>query len=168
MRPLLFAIVVARLFDCSIAHAQFWTRGPSLIGVGTRVRVGVIEEGPQRSSPFAVPTQRLQGTVHAIAPDTLYLDLSAAASTVAIPREAIRGVMMSTGRPSRLASAMDMGSAGALLFGLFLPSLVPHPERRFGPSWRPAVASAGIGFGAGAIIGALRPYEFWRVAWIPE
>jgi hypothetical protein len=167
MRPFLLAVVLSGLFDSVNAHAQFWTRGPSLIGVGMRVRVGVIE-GPQRSSPFARPTQRLQGIVHAIAPETLYLDLSNAANTVAIPREAIRGVQMSTGRPSRLASAMDMGSGGALLFGLFLPSLVPHPERRFGPAWRPAAASVGIGFGVGAIVGALRPYEFWRVAWIPE
>lgn len=149
------------------ADAQLWSRTPTLVDIGTRVRVGLVDSAQQRS-PFASPSRRLVGTVRAIAPETLYLDLPDGVSTLSIPRATIRGVRMSLGRPSRIASALDVGSGGAFLCALFLPGLYRHPERRFGPAWRPWVTSAAIGFGAGALVGAVHPYERWRIAWIPE
>jgi len=156
-------VAVMNLSIVSVAGAQL--RGtPRLIEVGDRVRIGIRQDTSRSTFEIA---QEVRGLVHAIAPETLYLELPARIGTVPIPRAAIRGVSVSTGTPSRAASALDFGSAGALL-GLVLSSFIPHPEQRFGSSARAAGASIGIGFGVCALIGALSPYERWRVAWIPE
>ncbi|MFN2566439.1 MAG: hypothetical protein ABR499_15695 [Gemmatimonadaceae bacterium] len=170
MRRFLLGVTAASLVNTTSVGAQLGRRAVPMIGVGTRVRVEVVEGTPQvfPQSPFSAVAQRLQGTVRAIAPETLYVALSNAAGTVAIPRVAIRRVEMSLGRPSRSASAMQVGTASAVLFALFMPSFVVQPERQFGSSERAAVVGAGIGFGMGALFGALRPYERWRLAWIPE
>jgi hypothetical protein len=165
MRWLLFTAAVTSLLHPRDASAQRGRELP-MIGVGTRVRVGVVDVISR--SPFASKAQRLQGTVRVIAAETLYVDLSNTVGAVAIPREAIQGVEMSLGRPSRSESAAGVGAVSAVLCALFLPSFVPHADRYFGSGWRGNVASAGIGFGAGALIGALRPYEHWRTSWIPE
>lgn len=166
MRRVFLTAIVASLFNSGGAAAQLGRRAPQFISVGDRVRVGIRDDTSR--APFALAAQRLRGTVHAIAPETLYLDLPSAIGTVPIPRAAIQGVEMSTGTPSRTVSALDFGSAGALLFGLFLPSFIPHAQQRFGSSGGAAAASAGIGLGIGALIGVLAPNERWRVAWIPE
>ena len=166
MRSIILAAVVASLLNSVGAAAQFGRHAPQLIGVGDRVRVGIRKDTSR--GPFGPTAQRLRGTVHAIAPETLYLDLSAVAGTVPIPRATISGVELSMGTPSRVVSALDVGSGGALLGGLFLPSFIPHSERKFGSSARAAVASAGIGFAVAALVGAVLPYERWRPAWIPE
>ena len=170
MRRFLLSAVLASLVNPTTVGAQSGRRAVPMIAVGTRVRVGVVEGVPQvfPQSPFAAVAQRLQGTVHAIAPETLYVDLSNAVGTVAIPRVAIQRVEMTLGRPSRSVSAMQVGTISAVLFALVLPSFVVQPERRFGSSERAAAVGAGIGFGVGTLIGALRPYERWRSAWIPE
>ena len=166
IRGAVVVVIVANFLNSTHAAAQLGRRAPLLIGVGDRVRVGIREDTSR--SPFAMAAQQIRGIVHAIAPETLYIDLPDAIGTVPIPRAAIAGVEMSSGRPSRTASALDVGSASALLGGLFLPSFIPRPKHTFGSSGGAFAASAGIGFGIGAIIGALLPYERWRVAWIPE
>ena len=166
MRQLLLISVVVGLLDSGSAGAQSGRRASLMIGIGARVRIGVADTA--RRPSLAWPAQRLQGTVRAIAPETLYLDLANVVGAVAIPREAIQGVAMSMGRPSRRESAMQLGTASAVLFALFMPSFVVQPERRFGSMERAAAASAGIGLGLGTLLGALRPYERWRTAWIPE
>jgi hypothetical protein len=170
MRRFLLGALAVILVNPTTVGAQLGRRAVHMVAVGTRVRVEVAEGVPQalRQPPFAAGAQRLQGTVHAISPETLYVALSNAVGTVAIPRATIRRVEMSLGRPSRRVSAMDVGTAGAVLFALFMPAFVVQPERRFGSSERAAAVGAGIGFGMGALFGALRPYERWRIAWIPE
>jgi hypothetical protein len=170
VRPFLLGAMLASVVNPATVDAQLGRRPAPMVAVGTRVRVGVVEGVPQPfpHALYAPVAQTLQGTVHAIASETLYVDLSNAIGTVAIPRIAIESVEMSTGRPSRRVSVLDVGTAGAVLFALFMPSFVVHAERRFGSSDRAAAAGAGIGFVAGALLGALRPYERWRFAWIPE
>ena len=163
-RVAIVAVAVMNLSIVSVAGAQF-LRKPRLIGVGDRVRIG-IRQDTSRSS--FVAAQQIRGIVDAIAPETLYLELPGPIGSVPIPRAAIQGVYVSTGTPSRAASALDFGSAGALLGGLFLPSFIPRAQQRFGSSGRAVAAGVGIGFGVSALIGALFPYEHWRVAWIPE
>jgi hypothetical protein len=163
-RIAIVVVAVMNLLIVSVAGAQLLRR-PRLIEVGDRVRIG-IREDTSRSTFLA--GQQIHGIVHAIAPETLYLELPRPIGTVPIPRAAIQGVYVSTGTPSRAASALDFGSAGALLGGLFLPSFIPHAQQRFGSPARAVAASTGIGFGVSALIGALFPYEHWRVAWIPE
>lgn len=145
-----------------------------MVEIGTRVRVGVADRVPgipdrMPSSPFHASVQRLQGTVRAIAPDTLYVDLANTVGQVAIPRVMIQGVEMSLGRPSRARSALEAGTTGAVILALFLPSFVVDPGSRwFGSSGRATTAAAVIGFSTGALLGLIRPYERWRIAWIPE
>jgi hypothetical protein len=170
MRRFLLGAMAVSLVNPTTVGAQLGRRAVPMVAVGTRVRVEVVESVPQvfPQSTSAAAAQRLQGTVRAIAPETLYVNLSNAVGTVAIPRVAIQRVGMSLGRPSRRVGAMEVGTAGAVLFALFMPAFVVQPERRFGSSERAAGVGAGIGFGVGALLGALRPYERWRIAWIPE
>jgi hypothetical protein len=164
MTRIAIVVAVMNLSIISVAGAQLLGK-PRLIEVGDRVRIGIRQD---TSRSTFVAGQQIRGTVHAIAPETLYLELPGPIGTVPIPRAAIRGVYVSTGTPSRAASALDFGSAGALLGGLFLPSFIPHAQQRFGSSGRAVAASVGIGFGVSVLIGALFPYEHWRLAWIPE
>jgi len=170
MRRLLLSAMLASLVNPPTVDAQSGRRAVPMIAVGTRVRVDVVEGVPQvfPQSPFAAVAQRLQGTVRAIAAETLYVDLSNAFGTVAIPRLAIQDVAMSLGRPSRSVSALHVGTISAVLSALVLPAFVVQPERRFGSSDRAAAVGGGVGFVVGTLIGALRPYERWRIAWIPE
>jgi len=165
IRLVFLTAIVASLLNSTTATAQFGRASP-LISVRDRVRVGVRND-TSRSS-FTGSAQYIRGTVQAIAPDTLYLDLPSGVGTFAIPRVAIRGVELSTGTPSRAVSALDFGSAGGFLGGLFLPSFMARPEHRFGSRGGAVAASAGIGFAVGALVGGLFPRERWRVAWIPE
>ena len=165
-RSVVVLTIIANFLNSTTATAQLWRLAPQLIGVGDRVRVGIRDDTSR--GPFAMAAQHIRGTVHAIAPETLYVDLPDAIGTGPSPRAAIAGVEMSTGAPSRTGCALDVGSAGALLGGLFLPSFIRRADHRFGSSGGAFVASAGIGFGIGALIGVLVPYERWRVAWIPE
>jgi hypothetical protein len=111
----------------------------------------------------------LEGTVVAIAPETLYVDLANAVGRLAIPRVMIQGVEMSLGRPSRARSALDAASGGALVFALLFSAYVVDPDSRwFRSSGRAAGAGAVIGLGTGLVLGFILPYERWRIAWIPE
>ena len=166
IRGAIFATAVVTLLNAPAAGAQLWRRPPQLIGVGDRVRVGIRDDTSR--APLAMAGQHIHGIVHAIAPETLYIDLPQALGTIPVPRAAIRGVQVSMGTPSRAATAVDFGSGGALLGGLFLPSLIPHARQRFGSFGKAAAAGVGIGLGIGALIGALLPHEYWGVAWIPE
>lgn len=145
-----------------------------MVDIGTRIRVGVADRIPGvpdriPNSPFPRSVQRLQGTVRAIGPDTLYLDLSNTPSRLAIPRVMIQGVEMSLGRPSRARSALEAATVGAAILALLVPAYVVDPGSRwFGSSGRATAAGAVIGFSAGTLFGLLRPYERWRIAWIPE
>jgi hypothetical protein len=180
MRVMLFATLLASLIGPPDLGGQIdlgrqidERRWP-MVGIGTRVKVGVVDRVPgvpdrMPNSPFATSVQRLQGTVRAIAAETLYVDLSNTTGRVAIPRVMIEGVEMSLGRTSRARSAFEAATAAGLLFALFLPSFVVDPDSRwFSSDGRAASAGAVIGLGVGTVFGFLWPYERWRIAWIPE
>lgn len=129
----------------------------SMIMVGSRVRVTVTDTALR--SPYARPgrLRLIAGTVRAIAPDTIRLEVSAIDPPVAIPRILIYKVERSLGR-GRAGSARDAaltgGGVGALLMGLFDEKV--------------RLAIFGSGYAVGALVGAVRPYERWAQAWIPE
>ena len=154
------------LIGPSNAGAQ--PRAPTvyMVDIGARVRVDVTDRFAQ--SPFSPFAQRVQGTVRAIAPDTLYLDLPNTVGTIAIPRIMIQAVATSLGKDSRRASALETGTIAAVIFALVLSSEPVQSERRFGSHWYAAAVGAGTGFGAGVLLATLRPYERWRSAWLPE
>jgi hypothetical protein len=174
MSRLTAATLLAALITPPDLAGQVDTSRWPMVEIGTRVRVGVADRVPgipdrTPNWPFPRSVQRLQGTVRAIAPDTLYIDLSNTVGRLAIPRLMIHGVEMSLGRPSRARSAVEAGAAGAAILALLVPAFVVDPGSRwFGSSGRATAAGAGIGFSAGVLFGLLRPYERWRTAWIPE
>jgi hypothetical protein len=170
---MLIAVSMAALVASDLA-GQADTGRWRMVEIGSRVRVGVADRipgVPDRTADglFPIFVQRLQGTVHAIAPETLYLGVSNAAGRVAIPRIMIERVEMSLGRPSRARSALEAGTVGAVALALLVPAYVVDPDSRwFRSSGRATAAGAVIGLGVGALLGFLRPFERWRVAWIPE
>ena len=166
MRRLLLVAALASLTTAERSAAQSEAGTIQMVGVGMRVQVGVVEGPPQSS--MAAPAQDLRGTVRAIVPETLYLDITSISRTVAIPRRSIESVRLSLGPLSRRDSAILDGMIGGAIVAVLLPSFVVQPERRFGSMDRATLAGAGIGFGAGALLGALRPIERWLVAWLPE
>jgi hypothetical protein len=174
MRRMLLATSLAALITPPDLGGQIDAPRWPMVEIGTRVRVGVADRIPgvpdrMPGWPFPTSVQRLQGTVRAIAPDTLYVDLSNTVGRLAIPRVMIQGVEMSLGRPSRARSALEVGTAGAVILALLVPSYVVDPDSRwFGSSRRATAVGAVVGFSAGALFGLIRPYERWRIAWIPE
>jgi hypothetical protein len=129
----------------------------SMVTEGIRVRVAVTDTVLR--SPYARPgrLRRIVGTVRAIAPDTIRLEVSATDPPVAIPRILIYTVERSLGR-GREGSARDAaligGGVGAVLMGFFDEKI--------------QMAIFGSGYAVGALVGAVRPYERWEHAWIPE
>ena len=174
MSRLLLAASLAALITPPDLGGQVDAARWPMVEIGTRVRVGVADRVPgvpdrMPNWPFPTSVQQLQGTVRAIAPDTLYIDLSNTVGSLAIPRVMIRGVAMSLGKPSRARSALEAGTVGAAILALLVPAYVVDPDSRwFGSSGRATTAGAVIGFSAGVLFGLIRPYERWRIAWIPE
>ena len=129
----------------------------SMVSVGNRVRVAVTDT--VLPSPDTRPGRLRQviGTVLGIAPDTIYLQPAPNDPPVAIPRILIYKVEASLGS-DRVGSAGDAaligGGMGALLIGFVREKLK-----------MPIFAA---GYALGALVGAVRPYERWKEAWIPE
>lgn len=128
-----------------------------MVSVGSRVRLAVTDTVLTTPYARAGRLRQVIGTVLGIAPDTIRLQPSPNDPPVAIPRILIYTVEMSLGR-GRAGSAGDAalvgGGLGAVLMG-FLPEKLQMP----------LFAS---GYVLGALVGAVRPYERWREAWIPE
>jgi hypothetical protein len=138
---------------------------PSTVAVGMRVRVSIASEILQ--SPFASRDERLLGTIHAISPDTLYLQLPNVIGVAAIPRRSIRRVEIGVG-PSHRGNAVRAGILGASFFGLRLWAVnEDSTTRRFGHSWQAAAVGSAVGFGLGAWLGSKYKTERWRAARLP-
>jgi hypothetical protein len=173
VKRLTVAALLTVVITAGLAGQADTARWPT-VAIGSRVRVGVTDRIPGLPDrtpnwPFPTAVQRLYGTVHAIAPETLYVSLSNTAGYVAIPRLMINQVAMSLGRPSRARSAVEAGTVGAALFALLVPAYVVDPDSRwFRSSGRATAAGAVLGLGAGLLLGSIFPYERWRIAWIPE
>ena len=136
-------------------HAQ--GGDPSMVQVGTRVRLSVTATAlpSPRSRPGRL--RQIIGTVRDIAPDTIRLEVSADSPSVAVPRILLYRVERSLGR-TRAGSAGDAaligGGIGALLTGFFRE--------------KDLAIVLGSGYAIGGLVGAVRPYERWEHAWIPE
>ena len=160
MRALVYALGVAIALAHPVVHplaAQF----PSDVAVGTRLRVALPDSLPQ---VWAFREQWVRGEVAALAADTLYLRLPGTASPVAIRRSSIKRLDRSLGVPtppeSAVRGAVGWGIVGALWGVVFRSTNAPDwRDRSVGEA---AAIGAGIGAGAGFILGALFPTERWR------
>jgi hypothetical protein len=159
---LLRAAMVAALLVPTGAGAQ---REVRMADVGSRVRVGVIESPRLSPDDPLTPQLRIRGTIHEIAPDTLYLEVSNTTSIMAIPRIRIQVVELSL-RVSRRGSAVESGFTGGSILALLGPLV--NGTRETGAELKAAAAGAALGFVGGALLGALYPFERWRIAWLPD
>jgi hypothetical protein len=128
-----------------------------MVSVGSRVRVAVADTILTIPHRRVTRVRQLIGTVLSIEPDTIRLETSPTDPPAAIPRILIYTIELSLGR-GRAGSAGDAaligGGAGVLLVAFVRESLK-----------MPIFAG---GYALGALVGAIRPYERWKVAWIPE
>ena len=139
------------------AAAQF----PAELAAGARVQVMVPDS--VRQEPLWPRQQTLIGTVARVGGDTLYLVLPSTTGEVAVPRSSIRTLAVSRGVPSRAESALRHGArvalTGAATFFLMRQADADGPYRSPGEA---AAIGGAIGFGIGAILGAISPSERWR------
>lgn len=164
------AAAVACLLGPLNGGAQFTTLRAAAVDTtvekGARIRVSVASAF--RQSAFGSRVERLRGTVRAISPDTLYVELPNVVGAVAIPRASIRRVEISLG-PSRRGRALQAGTICAVIFGLRMWVAHEDPRsRRFGEAWQAVAIGGAIGFSAGAWFGSRWPYERWRAARLPD
>lgn len=154
MRSLTMTMTAVCLTLPISAHAQ---GDLFMVEVGTRVRLSVTETvlPSPRSRPGRL--RQVTGTVREIASDTIRLEVSADSPSVAVPRILLYKVERSLGR-TRAGSAGDAaligGGVGALLQSFFKEKHV--------------AIILGSGYALGGLVGAVRPYERWEHAWIPE
>lgn len=156
-------LAIAPLLALGTSPTALQAQFPAEVGIGARVQVWVPEPYRQEAGPAR--RQLLRGTVAALSPDTLRLSIPGAVGTVAIPRESVRRLQLSRGRPSRPASGFERavgGAAGAAISW----ALLNDPRRTGGPhyrtDWRAAGVGAAWGGGFGAVVGLLFPHEQWR------
>jgi hypothetical protein len=136
--------------------------------VGARVRVDIADRVVW--SPFQ-PTEiarHVRGVISRVSPDSLYLNPADSVGDIAIARLLIRRIDVSLGPPSRIKSALEVGSSGASILAVLFYVARDNRNRPFGSSLRAAAIGAGVGFGIGGLIGFVVPYERWRPAWLPE
>lgn len=155
MRPVLLITVAA----CLTMPAALGAQGSAYTMVRVDERVRLALTARVLPSPGARPgrLRHVAGTILAIEPDTIYLAVSADEPPAAIPRIFIFSVERSRGidrSDSAYDAALIGGGAGVLLMGLF-----DDPLKWW--VW-------GSGYAIGAVVGAVRPYELWETAWIPE
>jgi hypothetical protein len=151
-RPLLFALALS-LPPLSAAPAQW----PSELAQGGRVQVQLPEQQYQLDARRG---QLVRGRVTGLAADTLYLAVTDSLGPLAIPRRLIQRIAVSRGVPSRGASAIRRGIAsgiGGALLGLGIGLLDDDIDDSDA-----ALIGAAIGFGTGAVSGALWPHERWK------
>jgi hypothetical protein len=133
---------------------------PEEIAAGSRVRVRLPEKEYQFDGRRG---HLLRGRVRALSPDTLYLAVTDSIGPIAIPRSVISQLALSRGVPSRAESAVKRGLLNGVLSALVVVAMY---ELEDSPGdWSTgtvALAGGGIGFGLGAIFGAIYPRERWK------
>jgi hypothetical protein len=100
--------------------------------------------------------------VSRLSPDTLYLAITDSVGPLPIPRRLIQRLDYSRGVPSRLSSALTRGLVGGAVWAAAL-ALWNELEEDPGTSTGTAALIGGaVGFGTGAIVGAIFPIERWK------
>jgi len=147
-----FALLLSLTTAFVAPHAEA-QRAESL-AAGVRVRVTVPDS--LRQQAFGRRTRTLVGTLARVSPDTVWLHVGGP-DTVRFARTGLRRVETSRGA-SRLASAFEFAVFSGLFYGLAAYTVADDADR-----WRHAREYGGTAAGFGFIVGAVRPYERWRV-----
>jgi hypothetical protein len=151
-RSALLALAIG-LVPVSAALAQW----PSELAPGARVQVQLPEHQYQSDARRG---HLVRGRVAAVTADTLYLAVADSLGPLAIPRPLVQRVDLSRGVPSRGASAIRRGIGGGIsgaLVGWAIGALDDDID-----DGDAALIGGAIGFGTGALFGALFPRERWK------
>ena len=158
MRLLPGWMLVAAL-GTTVAAQGLEAQWPAEIVPGARVRARLPEMQYQQGNQRG---HLLRGRVSRLSADTLYLAITDSVGPLAVPRHLIQRLDYSRGVPSRLSSALTRGLvSGAVLAGTLalFNELWEDPGTSTGDA---ALIGAAIGFGTGAIVGAIFPIERWK------
>jgi hypothetical protein len=162
---LAFALFVATTrLDAQFTTAL--THEPTVVPVGARVRLQFVG-----SIPTAFTAQKITGTPRGIAADTVYLQLSALAQPIAIPRDRVRRVELSISPGSRRNAAIQGGVITAAFMATQMWFSHQNPKSRvYEKEWQAVSIGAGMGFALGGYVVWRwnRPFEVWRDARLPE
>jgi hypothetical protein len=157
--PLLLAAPVARAQSTSPSGTPF----DGAVTAGARVRVTLPDS--VRQGALLPHRQAVVGTVARVAGDTLVLEVPSARGTLAVARGDLRALAVSRGVPGRAESALREGLNLAIGVGLAFAIVRTSDDRDARPfrsAGEAALAGGAIGFGTGALLGAVRPSERWR------
>ena len=157
MRRSMFATVLLMVTLATPLAAQF----PAQVAPGARVRL--IVRDSTRQEPLLPRQQIIMGTVTALGGESLSLTVPFTEGALEIPRSSVRQVSVSLGVPSRGESALRKGVEFGVSFALsmYVAHLVDD-EELFDSGGDAALVGAGVGFGVGALLGAISPSERWR------
>jgi hypothetical protein len=161
MKPSLLPALLAFLSGiCSSPADAQW---PDRLTPGTRIRVRLPEVQYQETVRRG---HLIRGRVTALAPDTLYVAVTDSVGPLAVPRSLIRHLDLSRGVPSRGSNALRQGIIQGAVSALTLVLLLELDDRQY-DTGEAALVGGGVGFGIGAIFGALFPRERWKSLRIP-
>jgi hypothetical protein len=139
------------LINPMAARAQTTAALPS----GARVRIELSDS--LRPFPLARRTRVMVGRLARATPDTLFLQIGSP-DTLRIARSTVRQLSISLGA-TRSRSAAEQ----ALITSLTVAAVTYAAGERNGVTRNDRALTMGaVGFGFGALLGALRPYEHWR------
>ncbi|HZN96128.1 MAG TPA: hypothetical protein VFB61_00180 [Gemmatimonadales bacterium] len=132
---------------------------PAEIVPGARVQARLPEMQYQKGNQRG---HLLRGRVSGLSSDTLYLAITDSVGQLAVPRHLIQRLDYSRGVPSRLSSALTRGLVGGAVLAATLALLNEVQEDPSTSTGDVALIGAAIGFGTGAILGAIFPTERWK------
>jgi hypothetical protein len=132
---------------------------PAEIVPGARVRARLPERQYQQGNQRG---HLLRGRVSRLSADTLYLAITDSVGPLAIPRQLIQRLDYSRGVPSRLSSALTRGLVGGAVLAATLALWNELDEDSGTSTGDAALIGAAVGFGTGAIVGAIFPIERWK------
>jgi hypothetical protein len=149
---------VAVLGTLAAAH-RLEAQWPAEIVPGARVQARLPEMQYQKGNQRG---HLLRGRVSGLSADTLYLAITDSVGPLAVPRHLIQRLDYSRGVPSRLSSALTRGLVGGAVLAATLALLNEVQEDPSTSTGDVALIGAAIGFGTGAILGAIFPTERWK------
>ena len=113
--------------------------------------------------------QSVVGTLEAVRTDTLLLVVRPGAVPLRVPREAIRKLYVSGGRPSRLRAALEGAVVPALVAAAISGASASIHRKESDPTpGQMAASSAAWAAASGAVFGAWSPKERWRPITQPD
>jgi hypothetical protein len=147
------------LFTCFAGVTMAVASAQSLSDVRPGERVQLSVRDSLRQEPILPARQLMVGQFVRATADSVWLR-STGASEFSVARLNIKRASVSLGA-SRLRSALTFGAG--LAFGFGVAVALDQSDEGHDHRTRDAWTAAGVGLGAGIIVGALSPYEHWRL-----